>query len=352
MSLSGHNIALLAARWTLGALFLFSGFVKAFDPVGTSVFVEKYLATYSLESLIPMAVHIAIALATVEVMLGAMLVMRVAQRYVCLAITLFLSAFTVITLLSATVLPIGDCGCFGDAVRLTPWGTFLKNIVLLPMAVVLWRTSESERFTLRDAVMTCFAAALPLAISIYAFRHLPLIDFMPYKVSVNLRDEVASERQAVRSAERHMVICRHPETEEVREFSADDEAWYGWDVVDARVERGDVEERFSDFRLYDAVGEDCSEQILAREERMAWLCVRDDRLDGERIEAINRLFAIYPKEYIVLLTSVDRAAMQTRFGVDSYSVDAMTLRSMIRSDVGVIIVEDGVIIEKLSFRDI
>ena len=351
MSPSMRNKMLTAIRWMLGSLFCASGYIKGLDPVGMSVYVEKYLATYSLEILLPYALYIAIALAVVEVAIGEMFFIGVLQRYAASAATIFLSIFTIITLLSATILPIGDCGCFGDALHLTPWGTFLKNVVLLPMAIVLWCTAPKERFRL--IVGLGFIVALPLAISIYSVRHLPIIDFMPYKESVNLRDKIAAERQAVRDAETHIVICRHPETGEVREFLAEDDGWYEWDLVDTRVERGSVEQQFADFRLYDASGNDCSEALLERVERTAWLCIRDDKsLDAERKDAISRLREQYSDDNILILTSANRDMLQSMFGLDSYSVDAMTLRSMIRSDVGVIVVEDGVIVDKLSFRDI
>jgi uncharacterized membrane protein YphA (DoxX/SURF4 family) len=102
------HISLQALRWLLGGVFLFSGLVKCVDPVGTSIFVDKYLATYSLEAMLHLSLPLAVLLATVEVMLGIMLIVGVLRKYVVVATTIFLSLFTLITLLSATLLPIGD----------------------------------------------------------------------------------------------------------------------------------------------------------------------------------------------------------------------------------------------------
>ena len=176
----------------LGALFVFSGFVKSADPVGTSVFVEKYLATYSMEWLLPASLYIAVALGVVEMVLGAMLVLRLMLRRALFLTTLFLAIFTVVTLLSATLLPIGDCGCFGDAVKLTPWQTFLKNVVMLPVAVWLYRGSDKGLIVRRDAVWLSALFVVAIAINVYAIRHLPLIDFMPYKV--NNKNKTAPQR--------------------------------------------------------------------------------------------------------------------------------------------------------------
>ena len=221
MNPRAKHIGLIALRWLLGGVFIFSGLVKCVDPVGTSVFVDKYLATYSLEALLPLSLGIAVALAVVEVAMGILLVIGLLRRYVSLAATLFLLLFTIITLLSATVLPIGDCGCFGDAVKLTPWQTFLKNIVLLPMAIAVWRNSEAEQPRWRRvAIVMIVVVALPLAINLYSLRYLPLVDFTPYKLGVDLRHEVQRERDS--EGVRSILIFENSATGEVVEFPAED----------------------------------------------------------------------------------------------------------------------------------
>ncbi|MBQ5594417.1 MAG: DoxX family protein, partial [Alistipes sp.] len=124
-----RDITLTLVRWALGALFIFSGAVKCVDPVGTSIFVDKYLATYSMEWLMPISESLAVGLSVFEFTLGALLISGVWRRFTALTAVVVLLLFSVITLLNATVLPIGDCGCFGDAVKLSPWATFFKNII-------------------------------------------------------------------------------------------------------------------------------------------------------------------------------------------------------------------------------
>lgn len=340
-------------RWLLGALFLFSGFVKSVDTVGTSIFVEKYLVTYSAEWLIPASVVLAVALGVVEMALGVMLILRVAPRRVAAMTTLLLLFFTILTLLSATLLPLGECGCFGDAVSLTPWGTVLKNVVALAIAVTLWRNTQPQPLGRRDAVITTVALLIPLIINIYVLRHLPLIDFLPYRVSIALREEVLSERQRAGEGG-EVLVCRHPASGEIREFDARGDEWYDWDVVDVRSVAPATEDMlYNDFRLYDSSGEECSERLLLRDGVVVWLCVRDvQHLDDDHFAAIERLRAIYPAERIVAITSGDVDALAYMLGLECYAVDAMTLRSMLRADVGVIILDDGVIVDKRAYGDI
>lgn len=350
------HISLQALRWLLGGVFLFSGLVKCVDPVGTSIFVEKYLATYSLEAILYLALPLAVLLATVEVMLGVMLIIGVLRKYVALATTIFLTLFTLITLLSATVLPIGDCGCFGDAVKLTPWQTFAKNLLLLPAAIWLWRnTVDKPHAWSRVAVVVVAAVALPMALNLYSLRYLPLVDFMPYKLGVDLRNEVANERSA--ESLRSVLIFKDTTTGNVVEFPAEDTSCWlnpNLEYVDARTESIINEAaRFADFRIYNRDSEDVTLELLGKQGRVAWLCINDaETLDGTRLKYSERLFDAYPAEAIVVLTASDRAYVAKRLGCDVYTIDAMTLRSIVRADVGVVVLNNGVVEYKSDIRDI
>lgn len=354
MSLKYQHICFVALRWLLGATFIFSGFVKSVDPVGASIFVEKYLATYSLEALLPMALPVAIALGALELLLGLMVILRAMERYLYSLCFGLMVVFTLITLLSATLLPIGDCGCFGNAVMLTPWGTLLKNVVLLGVVYVLWRGRPQRAIFRRDYIILFAALFVSVGLNLYTLRYLPLIDFLPYKVGTDLRDSVTRERAAEEESLRNILICRNPQTGELREFDANDTSWYEWDVVDTRVEGGATADMtFSDFRIYDAAGGEHSLELLWRDGRVAWLCISDcAKLAGERLKGVERLFAHYPSEQIVVLSSDDCEAVATKLGVECYAVDAMTLRSMMRAAVGVIVLDDGVVEFKSDIRDI
>lgn len=350
------DISQVVLRWLLGGVFIFSGLVKCVDPVGTSVFVDKYLATYSLDALQPLSLAIAIALAVVEVAMGILLVIGALRRYISLAATTFLLLFTIITLLSATLLPIGDCGCFGEAVKLTPWQTFAKNVVLLTAAIWLLRHSESGSCSWRRvAVMVCLAVALPLAINLYSLRYLPLVDFLPYKLGVDLRSEVAKEREA--EGVRNILMFEDTTTGAVVEYPAEDVSCWenpNLEYRDARtVTLTNKGATFADFNVYDRDGEDVTLDILDMPGRVAWLCVNDvDALTGRCKGYVELLQSLYPKQAIVVLTASDAAYVAKLLNAEVHTIDAMTLRSVVRADVGVVILNDGVIEFKSDIRDI
>lgn len=345
------NILLYLLRWLFGAVFVFSGLTKAVDPVGASVFVEKYLATYGLDSLIGFALPIAICLATVELALGIMVVINAFHRVALRISLLFVAIFAIITLLSATILPIGDCGCFGDAVTLSPWATFWKNIALLVAVVVLIAFDKKQYSTSFSQIVVCSLGALfALGVNLYALRHQPLVDFMPYKVGVDLRTAIFEERARV--ADNLKLLFVDKTTGEEHLFaSTDSECWLdeNLEYVDVR-EMEVAEAEYADFAIYDAEGNDISTQLLEREGRVAWLCIASSDIDETQMRGINSLFAQYPSQAIVVLTSTD--AVGEMFGEECYTVDAMTLRSMMRSEVGVIVVNSGVVELKADIRDI
>ncbi len=332
-------------RWILGSVFVFSGIVKCVDPVGTSLFVEKYLIAYSLDVLLPFALPIAITLAVIEFSLGELIYGNV-HRITAIATTLFLLFFTVVTLLNATILPIGDCGCFGDAVRLTPVQTLLKNIVLLPMAIYLWVKAKPVRFNLFALFVT---VVISLGVSIYSLRHLPIIDFMAYNEGVDLRSAI-SQRRAVD----YVLVCRNSVTGEVREFAADDTAWYdGWEVVDTRDATNSEVSPYADFMVYDAMGVERSGELLQCEGRTIWLCVRSvESLDSKRMRAIEQLLEQTTNSNIVVLTSDNVDDVYDILNLECYAIDSVVLTSIMRADVGVVVLEDGVIVDKLNILDI
>lgn len=342
-------------RWLLGALFLFSGATKCIDPVGTSIFVEKYLATYALDALLPAALGLGIALAVVEVVLGAMFVGDVVLRMTSRVALVLVAAFSLVTLLSATVLPIGDCGCFGEVVSLTPWQTFWKNVVLLPVAYILCRGAKSRPFGLGDIAIVIVALALSLGMNLYALRHQPLVDLMSYSVGTELREAVVGERS--KASVRGVLRFRNITTGEVEEYPSDaTECWLREDLeyVEAATIRLDgVDEQYADFRVYDAAGEDVSEELVSRSGRVAWLTVYSaEGLTHSHLDAIDRLCAAYPQSAIVVLTSVSNLDVCGLEGIATYYVDAMTLRSINRARVGVVVLRDGVVEYKADIRDI
>ena len=184
---TGANVC----RFLLAASFIFSGFVKAVDPLGFQYKIQDYLTAFGVISWFPSFFPLlgGIILSAIEFSIGIFLFFGI-KKTISTTLALVLMIFmTPLTLYLAIFDPVSDCGCFGDAVKLTPWETFAKNLVLLPLSVVVWWRYRRDRifaFSKAEVGCTVLFFSLAMGLGIYCYAHLPLIDFRPFKVGVNI----------------------------------------------------------------------------------------------------------------------------------------------------------------------
>ena len=191
-----------------GVVFAFSGFVKAVDPWGTALKVNEYLSIYGFEELQPASMIFSIWLCGAEFMMGLMLIFRVRTRLISIFALISMTFFTVLTFLSATWIPVEDCGCFGEALRLTPWETFFKNLALLPMVIVVWYRYRPQRileFKKIEIALTALFCSIAMGLGVYCVLNLPLIDFLPYKVGANIYQMIEAQHEIGRASCRERV---------------------------------------------------------------------------------------------------------------------------------------------------
>lgn len=364
MQIKTMKIAAHVCRAVLAATFICSGFVKSVDPWGTALRVNEYLSIYGLDALERWSMEFSIWLCGAELMMGLMLLFKVRIRLVSIFTLASMTLFTVITFLSATWLPVEDCGCFGDALKLTPWQTFAKNLVLLPMAYVVWRRYRPDKifaFRTTELLLMALFFSLSMGIGIYSCRHLPLVDFLPYKIGVNL-DETMRAAVVQDAAPETVLVYRNLKTGRTREFRLDDKEWQDestWEWVDTRTTHAQpaIHPTVAEFSIRDVEG-DATTEILRREGRVYMLCAT--RLDGVgrrcslRFEAAIRRAAEQGASVVLLTADPLREVTYRGFGsqqVRCYNVDAATLKTMLRAKNGVVVLDSGTIVDKRNCRD-
>ena len=177
------------ARVFVGIVFLFSSFVKGVDPLGTSYKITEYLTAWSFfgmsfEWLVPMATVMAMGLIVAEFTVGVMLIFGCFRKFSAWLLALMMLFFTCTTLIDAITNQVTDCGCFGDAVKLTNWQTFWRNVVLDVFAVIIFLTRKQRyhRRLERDIIVMVLGVAAMVVFCIYNIKHEPVIDFRPWKV--------------------------------------------------------------------------------------------------------------------------------------------------------------------------
>ena len=348
--------------------FIASGFVKAIDPWGTALNITNYLATYGIESLKPYVMVLAIWLCGAELMMGCMLLCKVRIRLVSIFAVLSMIFFTTLTFLSATWMPVEDCGCFGEAVKLSPWQTFVKNLVLLPMALCIWWRYRPDRifaFTTAELSLTVLFCTASMGLGIYSYYHLPLFDFLPYKVGVDIAAEMERARTEQADAE-VVLVCRNRHTGRLRKFALKDKAWQNekrWEWVDTRVsEESDnrVEPMILEFFISDERGRDVTDSLLAVRGKLYMFCIARAGSEGDACErrmrdAVERAYA-EGSSAVCLTPQVLHGETYRSFAgskaVRCYNIDAKTMKTMLRADFGVVVLTDGVITDKRNCRDI
>ena len=352
-------------RLVLACTFVVSGFTKVIDPWGTAMKIDEYLSIYSLEALEPASMAFSIWLCGAELMMGCMLLFKVRIRMVSIFALLSMAFFTGLTLLSATVLPVEDCGCFGEAIKLSPWETFFKNLLLLPMAVVVWWRYRPDRifaFNALEIVLTTTFFCFSMYLGYYCYRHLPLIDFLPYRVGVDLWAEINAPVEPA-GGMKTVLVYRNLRTGEEREFSLDDAEWQDageWEWVDTRTE-GEapaIRPLVSEFSLHDGL-HDATEELLTAPGRLYMFCVTSfDRLPRGCAKRFARMTERAREEgaRAVCITPQPLDGVFVRdFGggeVSCYNIDASTMKTLLRARNGMVVFDDGVIRAKMNCRDI
>lgn len=356
----------LACRIVVALLFVFSGLSKAIDPVGTSFVVEEYLRAYSAEWLIGGSITLSIVLSGAELMLGLLIALGILPRLSSIVAFVTMCLFTVITLLSATVFTVADCGCFGDVVKLSPWLTFAKNVVLLPFTALLWWFSRpAEWFTLsrRQLIYTAATAVISFGIGIYSYLYLPLIDLSSYREGINLYELVyGSEEQASEGEDTY--IYKNTESGELREFTLEeleslDDKWEWVETCEGSVTTSAEGSLSDSFFIVDSEG-DATRDILSRQGAVYLICITDfDAIPmscARRLERVVRL-AMDNDDLVIILTPEHlRGITYYSFAesplVRCYNIDAREMKNLLRANNGLVVLHNATITDKLNCRSI
>lgn len=349
-------------RFVLAATFIFSGYVKAIDPLGTLYKLKDYAAAMSLNGLLPdwALVGVAIALGALEFALGVFMLFAVRRPVVSRIMLAFMTAMTVLTLWIFVADPVKDCGCFGDALKLTNGETLLKNIVLSACAaLVAWRPADMARFISRSNqwIVRYYTVAYIVITSVYCLYTLPIFDFRPYHVGMNIKQGMEIPEGAEQPEFESTFLLR--KNGETREFTLDNYPDSTWEYVDTRTvqTKKGYEPPIHDFALTSCdTGEDITEQVLTKKGYTFLLvsprlAVADDSNFGD----IDQIYE-YAEEngadfYCVTASAnneIERWRDLTGAEYQFCNADETTLKTMIRSNPGLMLLKDGTIIDKWS----
>lgn len=348
-------------RILTGLLFIFSGFVKGIDPLGTAFKIGDYMAAFRLGFLDNLALPVAIILCLVEFVTGMMLVTGSLVKLSSWMAALFMAVFTPLTLILAIFNPVSDCGCFGDAIIMTNWQTFLKNIVITLMVVFIFiRRNDSIATLPMKAGLNATLAFIFLFLLFmrYNLAYLPVIDFRPYDVGTNIPEAMSIPPDA--EPDKYDIGFIYEKDGVQKEFTlndypADDTTWKFIDQKSVLISRGYVPP-IHDFTLVDRQGIDMTEQITGYP-GYAMLMIARRLEDADRdglVTGYDLGLALQDQGVsfnIITATSPDEAGGLLT-GFDALFADEITLKTVIRSNPGFVLLHNGTIMAKWSYHNL
>ena len=356
------NITVNALRFALASVFVFSGFVKAIDPMGTVIKLTDYAEAFG--AVVPPGLLFmgTWGLIIVEYLMGVALLFGFYRRVYLVLMTIFLSVMTPLTLIVALINPVSDCGCFGDALVLTNWQTFGKNVALLLMTIIvlvchkrIWRLISDKR----QWLVFVYAVASVVIFMQHNTRHLPIWDFRPYAIGTNLVEAMTIPEDA-QGDEYETFFVLEKEGEQ-RMFAFDDYPDSTWTFVrrESRlVSRGYVPP-ITDFYLSTLDGEDVTWEVLEQPGYTFLLVARNlGRANEGMLDVINDLhdYAKVGGHSFYMLTSSNMDAIEkwnshTGAAYPYLSVDEVLLKTMVRANLGLIVLKDAMVVGKWSAAD-
>ena len=360
-----RNIRIAAVnicRFILAVTFIFSGYVKAIDPLGTLYKLKDYAAAMALNDILPdwALVIVAIALGALEFSLGVFMLFAVRRHMVSKLTLALMSVMTALTVWIYIADPVKDCGCFGDALKLTNGETLLKNIVLIACAtLVAWRPVDMARFISRTNqwIVRYYTITYIVVTSVYCLYTLPIFDFRPYRVGMNIKQGMEIPEGAEQPEFESTFILRKNGV--TREFTLDNYPDSTWEYVDTKTvqTKKGYEPPIHDFAITtNDTGEDITEQVLTKKGYTFLLvsprlAVADDSNFGD-IDQIYEYAEENGVDFLCLTAStnedIERWRELTGAEYTFCNADETTLKTMIRSNPGLILLKDGTIIGKWS----
>lgn len=356
------------ARTLLALTFLFSGFVKAVDPLGTVYKIQDYLHEGFggiFQWAIPAAGAAAVCLIALEWLLGIAMLLNVRTQWTSWITLLFYCIMTPLTLYIAIANPVSDCGCFGDALVITNWQTFWKNIILLLLSIclVICRKAIPELFSWwMEIIITLAALGSVAGIMGYSYTHLPQIDFRPYKVGNHIPTlmEIPDDAE-VDQYEITLIYAKDgkEQTFTLENYPKGDPEWTFVDQKSVLIKKGYVPP-IHDFEIETLEGDYITQDILESEEPIALVVMYDlTKTDTTQLEKLMHMIHEYPRVYFLTASGEEEIfAFAEELGWDeetTYSTfcftDPITLKTIVRANPGVIVVQNGTIIDKYNLKN-
>ena len=355
------SVATQTARFLVGSVFIFSGLIKLNDPVGTQIKLEEYFEVFATDFsalqgffhfLIPLALPIAVLLCAAEVVLGVALLVQYRLRQTTWVLLGLIVFFTFLTFYSAYFNKVTDCGCFGDAIKLKPWQSFGKDAVLLGLIVfILFRLGNSRIATNRrvSSWAVGMATALSVGLGIYAIRHLPPVDLLPYRVGASIPVQMKP------SAELKYLYRMEKDGKRVEFTKYPTDTTYRYQEM--VLLNPEAQPKITDYAVWNNEG-DFTRQTFEGN-RLILVLADVTKADRSSLDAVGALARALEGSRVqpMVLTASDEKTFEGfrhefQLAMPYYFADVTVLKTIIRSNPGLVLLSNGTVKGKWHYHDV
>lgn len=358
-------------RLLVGLLFIFSGLIKANDPMGFSYKLQEYFEVFHITFLDGLALYIAVTLCALEMILGFALLIGVRGKQVAWGLLLLIIFFGFLTFYSAFFKVVQTCGCFGDAIPLTPWQSFSKDMALLLLVIVIFRNRAGihpifdQKTSDRLLIIAVIGA---FAVGFYTYNFSPVLDFLPYKIGANIPDEMKRPPNAQPDVYEQTYHLKNKATGATKVMNDKEyissNIWKdtNWQIVgqpESRLVKKGFTPKIQDLAIYDSQHNDYTSELVTNPFYNIVVVAWD--LDHANIDAINQVNALALdlrenfNTRVVLLTASPAAAAevfakQHHLVFELFYADEVPLKEMVRANPGVLLLKNGTVINKWHYH--
>ena len=353
------------SRLIVGIIFVFSGFVKSVDPLGSNYKFIDYFNAFDLGFLNSMAMPFAILLSVAEILIGIALLMGYRMRFFSWAVLVFMSFFTVLTFILALTNPVSDCGCFGDAIILTNWQTFFKNVVIMGFVFVVFFSKDLypqvRSITTEWAILGIYFLA-GIFFSLYNYRHLPVLDFRPFSIGTHIPSAMRIPEGATPDVYETKLIYRNLSSGQSEEFSIenfprDTDEWEFVDSESVIVSKG-YEPPIHDFIITDSNKDDITSDITGFPGYTLLLISYDlEKADPDAVALSEKFYNLSLRFndlnfFGITATSSDKSAViadSLKLNYHFMLADEIMLKTVVRSNPGLVLLSNGTVMAKWGY---
>jgi uncharacterized membrane protein YphA (DoxX/SURF4 family) len=361
-------------RSLVGLLFIFSGLIKANDPLGFGYKLQEYFEVFHISFFNDYATALAILLCTLEIVFGALLLLGFWTRKVIWGLLITIVFFTFLTFYSAFFEVVTSCGCFGDAIPLSPWESFSKDIVLLVLILYIFFNKDQIKPLFRSLraqqMIAGFVLILSLGFGVFTYSYLPILDFLPYKIGNNIPQLMITPPGAEPDMYEINYNLKNKSTGEIKSMTDKEylntEIWkdQNWEIIGepvSKLVKKGFDLKIKDLKITDVQGTDYNQEILENPYYnlliIAYDLTKTNELGIGNINAIAINAAENFNIRTVLLTSsasiaAENFSKKNNLVMEVFYADAVPLKSMVRANPGVILMKNGTVINKWHFRNL